>query len=90
MTAKPESILLTNSCNDCRQNCTTQRPIYQLIINITLSKDLRKDKTAGEFGRLSILQFCLKFWFSDLVVIAMVIILKFVTASFKMQFSLIG
>ena len=87
MTAKPESNLLTNSCNDCRQNCTlTQSPIYQLIINITLSKDLRKDKTAGEFGRFSILQFCLKCWFSDLVVIAMVIILKFVTASFKMQF----
>ena len=47
------------------------------IINITFSEDLKKDKKL-------VISENSGFW--DFVVVAMLIILKFVTGSFKMQF----
>lgn len=60
---------------------------YELIINITLSEDLRKDKQREKISENSpfYVDFVQNFGFWDFVV-AMVIVLKFVTGLFKMQF----
>ena len=63
------------------------RSYYQLIINIVLSEELRKDKKPLKISENSLIyDFVQNLGFWDIVVAPiMVITLKFVTVSFQMQ-----
>ena len=58
---------------------------YQLIMNIKLSEDFRKDENLVNSQNYPFYDSGKNFGYWDFVVIAMVILLKFVTGWFKMQ-----